>query len=130
MPIPWLSVLQSVPWSEVLSNAPKVADGAKKLWKSVARHAARAAPGEAADGTREAPSIASLDSRLAAVESTIEDLQGQLLASSELLKTLADQNARLVAQAEAVRRQLRRQVVAIVILAGGLVGGLWFGLGG
>ncbi|MBS1158875.1 MAG: hypothetical protein H6R15_1294 [Proteobacteria bacterium] len=129
MPIPWLSVLQSVPWSEVLSNAPKVADGAKKLWKSVARRAARTAPGETADGTLEAPSIASLDGRLAAVENTIEDLQGQLLATSELLKTLADQNARLVAQAEAVRRQLRRQVMAIVILAGGLVGSLWFGLG-
>ena len=35
MAIGWLSVLKSVPWEEVISNAPKVAEGAKKLWKSV-----------------------------------------------------------------------------------------------
>jgi hypothetical protein len=28
MAIAWLAVLKSVPWSEVISNAPKVADGA------------------------------------------------------------------------------------------------------
>ena len=47
MPIPWLTVLQSVPWSDVISNAPKVAGGAKKLWDSVARKPA-AEPGDAA----------------------------------------------------------------------------------
>ena len=37
MAIPWLSVLKMVPWSEVISNAPKVAEGAKKLWTAVSR---------------------------------------------------------------------------------------------
>ena len=31
MAIPWLTVLQAVPWGDVIRNAPKVADGAKKL---------------------------------------------------------------------------------------------------
>ena len=37
MAIPWLVVLQSVPWTDVIRNAPKVADGAKKLWNTVNR---------------------------------------------------------------------------------------------
>jgi hypothetical protein len=32
MAIGWLAVLQLVPWSDVISNAPKIAEGAKKLW--------------------------------------------------------------------------------------------------
>ena len=31
MAIAWLTVLKMVPWGEVINNAPKVADGAKKL---------------------------------------------------------------------------------------------------
>jgi hypothetical protein len=37
MAIPWLSVIKLVPWGEVISNAPKVAEGAKKLWSAVSR---------------------------------------------------------------------------------------------
>ena len=40
MPIPWLVVLQSVPWSEIIKNASKVAEGAKKLWSSVSNKSA------------------------------------------------------------------------------------------
>lgn len=36
MAIGWFALLTKVPWSEVISNAPKVADAAKKLWKVVA----------------------------------------------------------------------------------------------
>jgi len=31
MAIPWFSMLQAVPWGQVIDNAPKVVDGAKKL---------------------------------------------------------------------------------------------------
>lgn len=30
MAIGWLAVLQMVPWSDVINNAPKVAEGAEK----------------------------------------------------------------------------------------------------
>ena len=33
----WVTVLQMVPWGEVIKNAPKVADGAVKLWNSVSK---------------------------------------------------------------------------------------------
>lgn len=34
MAIGWLTILKSVPWAEVISNAPKVAEGARKLWNA------------------------------------------------------------------------------------------------
>ena len=43
MAVGWLMVLQSVPWSDVIKNAPKLAEGAKKLWDAVAGHPAQPA---------------------------------------------------------------------------------------
>lgn len=60
MAIGWLTVLQNVPWSEVIGNAPKVAEGAKKLWGAM-----RKTPAAAAAGTATPPSDAA---RITALE--------------------------------------------------------------
>jgi len=101
MAISWLTVLKSVPWTEVISNAPKVAEGAKKLWNTVGRkRAAREARAQ------EAQADLSPEARMLAAEATIAELQAQMLASSELINTLAEQNALLVARVEANRRRV------------------------
>lgn len=106
MPIPWLLVLQSVPWTDVIKNAPKVAEGAKKLWSAVGKKA----PGEAlqADGSEKPASpepltVPQLQARLAALELASDELHSQMLASSELIKTLAEQNTQLIARIETHR---------------------------
>lgn len=103
MPIPWLVVLQSVPWTDVIRNAPKVADGAKRLWNTVAGNPAqapaetvRASPGASA----EEQAIARLEARVASLDASVSELHSQMLASSELIKTLAEQNGQLVARIE------------------------------
>jgi hypothetical protein len=78
MPIPWLTVLQSVPWTDVIKNAPKVAEGAKKLLGRTS-------------GKKPEPQVA------------VAELQAQLLDCSQLIKALAEQNAQLVARIEANR---------------------------
>jgi len=99
-------VLQSVPWSEVIANAPKLADGAKKLWNAVAGKPALpeqpASDGQAAVSPT-SPALAALEARTIALEATVADLHGQMLASSELIKALAEQNAQLVKRIEANR---------------------------
>ena len=40
MAIGWMTVLNLVPWGEVIKNAPAVADGAKKLWDNVGKKSA------------------------------------------------------------------------------------------
>ncbi len=99
MPIGWLAVLQRVPWSEVISNAPKVVDGARKLWSAVAR---KPSPPKVYDlsvqtaAPSEHQTVAAIEARAIALEAAVSDLRGQMLESSELIKALADQNAQLI----------------------------------
>ncbi|WP_299066269.1 hypothetical protein [Accumulibacter sp.] len=126
MAIGWLTVLKSVPWAEVISNAPKVADGAKKLWSTIGKKS----PAPQADAAREEPahapddpSVAALQTRISALESEAADLHDQMLASSELIKALAEQNTQLIQNIEANRVRVLRLTgitafIAIIAVAG------------
>jgi hypothetical protein len=126
MAIAWLTILKSVPWSEVISNAPRVADAAKKLWNAVANKSVSSEPpppGARSVLSPEAKDIAALETRLVAVEVAFSDLHSQMLASSELIKALADQNAQLINCIEANRIRVlwlttAMAAVAIVTLVG------------
>ena len=83
MPIGWLSVLKAVPWTEVITNAPKVADGAKKLWNSVGKKVPQPAAGAVPSATPDAGTLTDLQTRLAAVEAAARDLHDQTLADQE-----------------------------------------------
>ena len=104
MAIGWLTVLKSVPWGEVIKNAPQVAEGAKKLWSSVSR---KPPP----------PQTAPPQGELAQLRASVNDLHGQMLASSELIKALADQNAELVRRIELNRARLVWLGAAVAIVA-------------
>ena len=121
MAVGWLMVLQSVPWAEVIKNAPKLADGAKKLWDAVAGHPAQPAAAksqpDAAPGT---PNLAALEARTLTLEAAVSDLHSQMFASSELIKALAEQNTQLVQRIEANRVRvvwLSAAVAALAIVA-------------
>jgi hypothetical protein len=111
MAIGWLTVLKMVPWTDVISNAPAVAEGAKKLWKGVAKKTpanatdAGFAPGSASDSLAP-PSLTSLQMQFIATEAAVADLRQQMLASSELIKELAEQNTQLIKRVETNRKRL------------------------
>lgn len=120
MPIPWLVVLQNVPWTDVIRNAPKVADGAKKLWSTVAGnpapvHVAKAEP--VPNASPETKAMARLEVRIVSLEASATELHSQMLASSEIIKTLAEQNGQLVARIEANRVRLLGLSLALVLVA-------------
>jgi hypothetical protein len=104
MAIGWLTVLQSVPWTDVVRNAPKVAVGAKKLWNSVRKKplsgASPAADAPAASAVQSVPMLAL---RIQELETDAADLQAQMVASSEVIKALADQNTQLIIRVETLR---------------------------
>ena len=101
MAIPWLVVLQSVPWAQVITNAPKVAEGAKRLWNAVSNQPPPQVP--LPEPSAGAEYVAALKARIEAMEIAADELHQQMLASSELIKTLADQNTELVRHIEANR---------------------------
>ena len=122
MAIGWISLLKTVPWADVIASAPAVAEGAKKLWRTVAKKSPSTA-GAAPTSSVLAPkteSLAQVQARLAALETTVAELHTQMLASTELIQALADQNTALVKRVEAHRRRLMwlsGVVVAGLVLA-------------
>jgi hypothetical protein len=118
MAIGWLTVLQSVPWSDVVRNAPKVAAGAKKLWDNVANKSA-ANPDVAADGSGLAPGPATLEGlqqQVLSLQAASANLQQRLIDSSDLIGTLAEQNAQLIQGIQVLRRRLFWQGAALVLV--------------
>lgn len=133
MAIGWLTILQNVPWSDVISNAPKVADGAKKLWNATTkRTAGQKAPATEASSISpaEPQTIAALQTRLATLEATTAELHEQMHASSELITALAEQNAQLIKRLEVNRRRvLGLATVTVVLVIVAVVGVVkWAGI--
>lgn len=129
MALGWLTVLKSVPWADVIANAPRIAEGARKLWGAVSRTpSTRGLDAENAgpSGSPDAQTGAILQARLAAMEMATAELHSQMLASSELIKTLADQNTELVKRIEANRIRLLWLAGVTVVVA--VVAGLGLAL--
>ena len=119
MAMGWLAVLQMVPWSDVIRNAPKVADGAKKLWNTVGKKPPPVAPADTGTSVQLSPegrAIAALQAHVLALDSATHELHEQMLASSVLIKALAEQNTQLIRRAEVnrVRLLLLAGVTAVV----------------
>lgn len=121
MPIPWLTVLQAVPWGEVIRNAPKVAEGARTLWSKAAGPVSPAA----AQAPAAVPDVAQLQARLQASEAAVSALQAQMQSATQLIAELADQNTLLVRAVERQGQQLRWLAgIAVLLLVGGVIAGL------
>ncbi len=108
MAIGWLTVLKMVPWGDVIENAPKVASGAKKLWQTVGKKPVAAAPVAPAHGVlrSESPAVAALQRDVTELQVAVADLHQQMLVSSELIQSLANQNTQLIKRVEVNRVRL------------------------
>ncbi|WP_019916307.1 hypothetical protein [Methyloversatilis discipulorum] len=106
MSISLLGAVKAVPWGDVIAAAPSVVQGANALWERVAKKRKK---GE--EPSVVAPPGASDDVRIAALEQAVTELQKEALASSQLIRTLAEQNAQLVGEIGALR--LRVSVITI-----------------
>lgn len=121
MAIPWLAVLSNIPWRDVIVNAPKVADEAKKLWtslnkdKSEASSSAKKSTEPKRVFQNEHQAIAALQQEVSVLQQSVDDLHQQMLDSTNLIKSLADQNEQLVKHIEVNRSRLKL-ITAILIV--------------
>ena len=110
MAIGWLAVLKLVPWGDVIENAPKVAQGAKKLWDKVGKKSVASSivvpPAAPAAMATQPPDLAQLQAQVIELEAAVVELHQQMFESSDLIKSLAEQNSQLVKRVEAHRRRL------------------------
>lgn len=119
MAIGWLSVLKAVPWTDVVSNAPKVADGAKKLWEKVAKKppaSTEAASDNSVTLSPEGQTLAHLEMQIAKLTGDVSQLQKEMIDSSQLIKALADQNTQLIRRVYWLSRGLL--IVGVAAVAG------------
>lgn len=120
MALGWMAVLQLVPWSDVISNAPKIAEGAKKLWNTVGKKPPLqdSSNGRSPLAVDDRPSgMAAMEKRLQAMEAATAELHEQMLASADLIKTLAEQNTQLVKRIEVNRARLVTLAAMTVVVA-------------
>ena len=128
MAIGWLTVLKMVPWGDVIENAPKVAQGAKKLWNTVGK---KSVPGAVPASvpvtsghdafTGQDAAVAALAAQVAELQVTTAELHQQMLESSALIQSLAEQNTQLIQRVEVNRKRVLvwggLTVVLAVVLA-------------
>lgn len=120
MAIGWFTLLKHVPWAGVIANAPAVAEGAKKLWSAAAAKRARGAPAPSAEAPAspalEGDALAQLQAQVAALQAASAEMQNQMLESSALIKSLAEQNAELIERVQSHRVWVRWLTLAVVIV--------------
>lgn len=114
MAISLLTALKIIPWGEVLSAAPTIVKGADKLWQTITKRKAGAPDGDAGATPAAGTSRAPVDARLDALQSQVTELRQEAIASSELIRNLAEQNVRLV---EAVGNLLVRTRILLGLCA-------------
>jgi hypothetical protein len=109
MAINWIVALKAVPWGDVVQAAPSIVKGARKLLSTV-RAGSDAARTERA---RTGPA-GSVEARLDELESRLAALSAEQQASAELIRNLAEQNARMV-EAIGIMRARARILLALCI---------------
>lgn len=123
MAIGWLTVLKMVPWGDVIENAPKVAQGAKKLWSTVGKKPVPGVAGASPQGVPGQGTLGGQDAALAALQAQVTELQvataelhQHMVQSSTLIQSLADQNTQLIARVEVNRKRVLLLAVVTTLL--------------
>jgi len=119
-----IAVLTSVPWGQVMDAAPKLAEGATKLWNTVARRKKKEEEGAAKApqaGQASATPLDELRTQVATLQGSVDALKDEMQAATELIKALAEQNTALVQRVELNRVRLIRQTAALALVSTGLM---------
>jgi len=124
MALPWLTALKVIPWGDVIEHAPKVLKGARDLLERQRQRPAEAepAPGDPRAQAIQtpdpaAPGVRELQQQLAAAREDMARLQRTQEQVTQTLAELAEQNTRLVAAVELLRKRTRLLMGAVLLLA-------------
>ncbi|AON54206.1 MULTISPECIES: hypothetical protein [Herbaspirillum] len=115
MGLSWLSAIKLIPWGDVVQATPGIVKGARELWSRTRK----------ANTAAQAPQVAPAATDAERLAQRIGQLEAEQLEATQLINTLAEQNAQLVATVDGMRRRLRMQTAFCVLLAVGLAA-LWW----
>jgi len=113
--------LKSLPWSTILSNAPLIVDGAKKLVSLV-----KSKPGAEEIPPGSDTFTGDPRSELPSLRARIQRLEEEQQQAAELVRAMAESQAQMTQLLEALRVRARLSVrVAVISLVGVAVFLLW-----
>jgi hypothetical protein len=108
--------LKAVPWSAIIANAPLVVDGAKKL-ASLVR--SKPVPAMEAGPLPAGTSAGGVHFELTALQARVRQLEEEQRQSSELLRSMAENNAQMVQALDYMRARVKTNGrIAALALAG------------
>lgn len=132
MALPWLTALKVIPWGDVIEHAPKVLKGARDLLdrQRQRRREAETPPPDPRAHVIEMPGptppeVRELQRQLVTAREDVTRLQQTQDQITQTVAELAEQNTRLVAAVELLRKRTRLLMGAVLVLAIAL-GTLWF----
>jgi uncharacterized phage infection (PIP) family protein YhgE len=104
--ISWLTALKAVPWTDVVQAAPQIVKGARSLFATVRQGTAddKQNHGAAASAASSMPELAA---RVDEVTAALRTVQAEQQTSADLIRSLAEQNAQLVAAIAIIRARVR-----------------------
>ena len=117
MAIPWLVALKVIPWGDVIEHAPKVLNAARKLMerpKAPSTGTTTPAPLDLGDAP---PTMGELKNRLIEARQLIDQQATMQVQMAQTLTELAEQNARLVAAVDVLRKRTRLLLIVAAALA-------------
>jgi hypothetical protein len=120
MAIPWLTAaFKAIPWRDVVTAAPSIVEGTKKLWSSVTRTERQPSPATEQyneSSSTQSDQLSAIETRLLALEQRTTEIAREAVTSAELVKSLAEQSAQLVQAVENLRLRTRRLAWFTVVL--------------
>jgi chromosome segregation ATPase len=127
MAISWLTALKVIPWGDVIEHAPTVLKGARELLdrqrqrgRDTIEPVADAQAGAIGTPEPTPPELRALEQQLATAHEDLARLQQTQDQITQTVAELAEQNTRLVAAVELLRKRTRLLMGALVVLAAGL----------
>jgi hypothetical protein len=107
--IGWFSALKVIPWKDVLEAAPGMVKGAKRLF-TAAKAETNSHPIDDSSPTTvsfDAEGLANLNNQVRHLQAKIVELNTEQNSSAKLIKSLAEQNARVVNAIEVFRVRIK-----------------------
>lgn len=122
MAIGWMTALKIIPWADVLESAPHIVKAAKRLFSATKADASTFAESSESSTSTGDNSLANLDKRIRLIETRIIELSEEQKSSTELIKSLAEQNALIVEAVEVFRVRIKLLLTVCVLLMAVLAG--------
>lgn len=115
----WMTALKIIPWADVLESAPHIVKAAKRLFSATKADASTFAESSTESSTSAASSsLANLTKRVRLLEARFVELSDEQKSSTELIKSLAEQNALVVEAIEVFRVRIKILLTLCIVLIG------------